>query len=88
MERLLRGLSCAIRSFAVTMPLTIWCSKGTLGADKQRLLAQVREAIEKPQQAHLRQEWQRSLSGRAGVKPASRAPSAGFRRRLQEKYDA
>ncbi|MGY8831180.1 MAG: radical SAM protein, partial [Pseudomonadales bacterium] len=35
--------------------------KGTLGADKQRLLAQVRQAIEQPQQARLRQEWQRGL---------------------------
>lgn len=35
--------------------------KGTLGADKARMLAQVRKAIEQPQQAHLRQEWQRGL---------------------------
>jgi radical SAM superfamily enzyme YgiQ (UPF0313 family) len=35
--------------------------KGLLGADKARLLAQVRHAIEQPQQAHLRQEWQRGL---------------------------
>ncbi|WP_071871412.1 radical SAM protein [Atopomonas hussainii] len=35
--------------------------KGNLGADKARLLAQVRQAIEHPEQAHLRQEWQRGL---------------------------
>jgi radical SAM superfamily enzyme YgiQ (UPF0313 family) len=35
--------------------------KGVLGADKARMLAQVRQAIEQPQQAHLRQEWQRGL---------------------------
>jgi radical SAM superfamily enzyme YgiQ (UPF0313 family) len=35
--------------------------KGTLGADKARLLAQVRQAIEQPQQAGLRPEWQRGL---------------------------
>lgn len=35
--------------------------KGTLGADKARLLAQVRAAIEHPDQARLRQEWQRGL---------------------------
>ena len=35
--------------------------KGTLGIDKARMLAQVRKAIEQPQQAHLRQEWQRGL---------------------------
>lgn len=35
--------------------------KGTLGEDKARLLAQVRMAIEQPQQVSLRQEWQRGL---------------------------
>lgn len=35
--------------------------KGTLGVDKARMLTQVRQAIEQPQQARLRQEWQRGL---------------------------
>lgn len=35
--------------------------KGVLGKDKEKLLAQVRQAIEKPQQVPLRQEWQRGL---------------------------
>ena len=35
--------------------------KGTLGADKERLLAQVRQAIETPEQAHLRPAWARGL---------------------------
>lgn len=35
--------------------------KGTLGRDKARLLAQVREAIERPAQAGLRAEWMRGL---------------------------
>ena len=35
--------------------------KGTLGADKSRLLAQVRQAIETPEQAHLRPAWARGL---------------------------
>lgn len=35
--------------------------KGVLGADKQQMLAQVRQAIEQPQNARLRQEWQRGL---------------------------
>jgi len=35
--------------------------KGTLGADKERLLAQVRQAIEAPGQAHLRPAWARGL---------------------------
>ena len=35
--------------------------KGTLGADKARLLAQVRQAIAAPEQAHLRPAWARGL---------------------------
>ena len=35
--------------------------KGTLGADKQRFLAQLQQAIEQPDTMSLRQEWQRSL---------------------------
>jgi radical SAM superfamily enzyme YgiQ (UPF0313 family) len=35
--------------------------KGTLGGDKERLLAQVRQAIERPQDARLRPAWARGL---------------------------
>ncbi len=35
--------------------------KGTLGADKERLLAQVRQAIASPEKAHLRPAWARGL---------------------------
>lgn len=35
--------------------------KGTLGADKARMLAQVRSAIETPERARLRPEWARGL---------------------------
>ena len=35
--------------------------KGTLGADKERLLQQVRQAIAAPQAAHLRPAWARGL---------------------------
>jgi len=35
--------------------------KGTLGTDKDRLLAQVRQAIATPEQAHLRPAWARGL---------------------------
>lgn len=35
--------------------------KGTLGADKERLLAQVRQAIAAPEAAHLRPAWARGL---------------------------
>lgn len=35
--------------------------KGVLGADKERLLAQVQEAVERPERARLRPEWMRGL---------------------------
>jgi hypothetical protein len=35
--------------------------KGTLGAEKDRLLQEVRKAIEHPQSAKLRPDWQRGL---------------------------
>ncbi|QEY58556.1 radical SAM protein [Pseudomonas sp. C27(2019)] len=35
--------------------------KGTLGADKQQFLAQLQQAIERPDSMALRQEWQRGL---------------------------
>ena len=35
--------------------------KGTLGADKERLLAKVRQAIASPEKAHLRPAWARGL---------------------------
>ena len=35
--------------------------KGTLGADKERLLQQVRQAIAQPDAAHLRPAWARGL---------------------------
>lgn len=60
-ERLLQGLELRDTVFRSDHASNYLVLKGTLGADKQRLLAQVREAIEKPQQAHLRQEWQRGL---------------------------
>mgnify|MGYP000474388240 CR=1 FL=1 len=35
--------------------------KGTLGKDKEKLLGQVQAALAEPEQANLRQEWQRGL---------------------------
>jgi len=35
--------------------------KGVLGAEKERLLQQVRTAIVQPQSARLRADWQRGL---------------------------
>lgn len=60
-ERLLSGLELRDTVFRSDHASNYLVLKGTLGADKQRLLAQVRQAIEQPQQAHLRQEWQRGL---------------------------
>jgi radical SAM superfamily enzyme YgiQ (UPF0313 family) len=60
-ERLLQGLELRDTVFRSDHASNYLVLKGTLGADKQRLLAQVRQAIEAPQQAHLRQEWQRGL---------------------------
>ncbi|WP_415755040.1 radical SAM protein [Pseudomonas leptonychotis] len=60
-ERLLQGLELRDTVFRSDHASNYLVLKGTLGADKQRLLAQVRQAIETPQQAHLRQEWQRGL---------------------------
>lgn len=60
-ERLLMGLELRDTVFRSDHASNYLVLKGTLGADKERLLAQVRQAIERPQTAHLRQEWQRGL---------------------------
>ncbi|WAC44685.1 radical SAM protein [Pseudomonas sp. SL4(2022)] len=60
-ERLLSGLELRDTVFRSDHASNYLVLKGTLGGDKQRLLAQVRQAIEQPQQARLRQEWQRGL---------------------------
>jgi radical SAM superfamily enzyme YgiQ (UPF0313 family) len=60
-ERLLQGLELQQTVFRSDHASNYLVLKGNLGRDKARLLAQVREAIERPQQANLRQEWQRGL---------------------------
>lgn len=60
-ERLLRGLELRDTVFRSDHASNYLVLKGNLGADKARLLAQVRAAIEQPQGAELRQEWQRGL---------------------------
>ncbi|WP_394561843.1 radical SAM protein [Aquipseudomonas alcaligenes] len=60
-ERLLQGLELQDTVFRSDHASNYLVLKGNLGADKARLLAQVRQAIERPQSAHLRQEWQRGL---------------------------
>lgn len=60
-ERLLSGLELRDTVFRSDHASNYLVLKGTLGIDKPRLLTQVRQAIEQPQQARLRQEWQRGL---------------------------
>ena len=60
-EQLLQALELRDTVFRSDHASNYLVLKGTLGADKARMLAQVRKAIEQPQQAHLRQEWQRAL---------------------------
>lgn len=60
-ERLLQGLELEQTVFRSDHASNYLVLKGTLGRDKQRLLTEVRNAIERPQQANLRQEWQRGL---------------------------
>lgn len=60
-ERLLQGLELRDTVFRSDHASNYLVLKGHLGADKARMLAQVRQAIERPEQARLRQEWQRGL---------------------------
>lgn len=60
-ERLLQGLELRDTVFRSDHASNYLVLKGSLGADKARLLAQVREAIERPHSVPLRQEWQRGL---------------------------
>ena len=60
-ERLLNGLELSDTVFRSDHASNYLVLKGTLGADKAKLLAQVLQAIEQPQRAQLRQEWQRGL---------------------------
>ena len=60
-ERLLQRLELRDTVFRSDHASNYLVLKGTLGADKARLLAQVRQAIEQPQAVRVRQEWQRGL---------------------------
>ncbi|GIZ13421.1 radical SAM protein [Pseudomonas sp. NCCP-436] len=61
LERLLQGLELEQTVFRSDHASNYLVLKGALGRDKERLLTEVRNAIERPQQANLRQEWQRGL---------------------------
>ncbi|MBK7664711.1 MAG: radical SAM protein [Sterolibacteriaceae bacterium] len=61
MERFLGQLELARTIFRSDHASNWLVLKGTLGADKQRLLQQVRAAIERPQSAALRPAWARGL---------------------------
>jgi hypothetical protein len=61
MERFLAALELRRTVFRSDHASNWLILKGTLGADKERLLAQVRQAIEAPENAHLRPAWARGL---------------------------
>lgn len=61
MERLLSQLELRRTVFRSDHASNWLVLKGTLGADKDRLLAQVRQAIAEPGGAHLRPAWARGL---------------------------
>lgn len=61
MERFLSALELKRTVFRSDHASNWLVLKGTLGADKERLLAQVRQAIATPEQAALRPAWARGL---------------------------
>ena len=61
MERFLSGLDLKRTTFRSDHASNWLILKGTLGADKDRLLQQVRQAIAAPEAAHLRPAWARRL---------------------------
>lgn len=61
MERFLATLNLKRTVFRSDHASNWLVLKGTLGADKERLLAQVRQAIAAPEAAHLRPAWARGL---------------------------
>ena len=60
-ERLLQSLDLRRTVFRSDHASNWLVLKGTLGAEKQRLLAEVRAAIEQPRTAKLRNAWERAL---------------------------
>lgn len=61
MEHFLSGLDLNRTVFRSDHASNWLVLKGTLGADKERLLQQVRQAIAAPEAAHLRPAWARGL---------------------------
>jgi radical SAM superfamily enzyme YgiQ (UPF0313 family) len=61
MERFLAGLDLKRTVFRSDHASNWLVLKGTLGADRERLLQQVRQAIAAPEAAHLRPAWARGL---------------------------
>ena len=61
MERFLSQLELRRTVFRSDHASNFLILKGTLGADKARLLDQVRQAIAHPASAHLRPDWARGL---------------------------
>jgi tRNA A37 threonylcarbamoyladenosine biosynthesis protein TsaE len=61
MERFLETLELTRSVFRSDHASNWLVLKGTLGADKERLLQRVRDAIAHPETAHLRPAWERGL---------------------------
>jgi hypothetical protein len=61
MERFLSGLELDRTVFRSDHASNWLILKGTLGAEKDRLLREVRQAIAAPERAHLRPAWARGL---------------------------
>jgi radical SAM superfamily enzyme YgiQ (UPF0313 family) len=61
MERFLSGLELERTVFRSDHASNWLILKGRLGADKERLLREVRQAIAAPENAHLRPAWARGL---------------------------
>src|SRR5690606_40599811 len=61
MERFLSELALEDTVFRSDHASNSLVLKGVLGRDKERMLAQVRTAIEQPDRAGLRAEWMRGL---------------------------
>jgi hypothetical protein len=61
MERFLSALELDRTVFRSDHASNWLILRGTLGADKERLLREVRQAIAAPERAHLRPAWARGL---------------------------
>ncbi len=71
MEQLLQALELKRTVFRSDHASDWLILKGVLGAEKDRLLLEIRNAIDRPGSGHLRADWQRGLLGRRLVSSPS-----------------